>query len=850
MRAALIAVGIAIASPASAATIHGLVFDDINHDGLPSVGEPGVANAVVAVGVKGFIETDATGHFDLVADAGTGAIVWVRVPDGFVPGPVFARWDGANDVDLALERLPAPVSRPLTFVVAADTHIGIEEPGLDAPDLARVARLATALDPAPAFFTLLGDVTTGSKPEQYDTVDRGLADLDVPYIPVPGNHDWYDGGAAWFAHYGPDNYSFDLGGVHFAVWNMAISPAALRVYLGADLARVPASMPVVVLTHDPPHDQGIEILRELGVDYVLTGHTHSNRVVDHGGMIELNTEPLLMGGLDFTPAGYRVVTIEDGRLSSYHRTVVDEPFVALVKPAADTCSPVGKLDLLVAVELGAGMNVVSARVDSTSPVELSHTGGWMWGGTLPALFAGDHQLVVEAVGPRGVHKTLATTLRVCADVAVPPVTAGADWPQLGRDATHAGRSADLIAPPLASRWVTALDGNVLTSAPIIAGGLVYVATTDLANGDAGGVTAMDLATGAIRWTARTDKPIRGGLAAAAGVVITTQIDGVVLAFDAATGEERWRRAMSTGFAPQAGAVFSPPTVAGDAVFLGHQRDVAALAPATGDVLWSDDPVPEAKTSQSSAAIAVGQGLAVGVFNRALGGVIAWDAATGEERWRYTGGDAVAINASPVIGDDSVYLVSGTTDVLALDLAGNLRWRTRLHAEGFDWGQASVGTPALAGDKLIVPTLYGSLVALDAKSGGERWRYNARSGPLRGTHYRGTPQPAFAASPIVTGDLVWVVDTSGLLSALDVRTGLVQWLTELPSPVLAGLAASGDWLVIASYDGSVRGMTCAPGGECEWSAPDGGCCNTGGGGETGGLLGSALALLLVRRRRRA
>ena len=32
-----------------------------------------------------------------------------------------------------------------------------------------------------------------------------------------------------------------------------------------------------------------------------------------------------MGGLDFTPAGYRVFTVDGGKLASYHRTTVDEP---------------------------------------------------------------------------------------------------------------------------------------------------------------------------------------------------------------------------------------------------------------------------------------------------------------------------------------------------------------------------------------------------------------------------------------------------------------------------------------------------------------------------------------------
>src|SRR6185369_15172138 len=111
------------------------------------------------------------------------------------------------------------------------------------------------------------------------------------------------------------------------------------------------------------------------------------------------------------------------------------------------------------------------------------------------------------------------------------------------------------------RWVAALGNHVLTSEPIIADGAVFVATTDLADGNNGGVVAVDLATGAVRWRVLTGKPIRGGVAFAGNVVITTQIDGEVVALDPATGTIRWRRAMSKGFAPQAGAVFSPPAVA-------------------------------------------------------------------------------------------------------------------------------------------------------------------------------------------------------------------------------------------------------------------------------------------------
>src|SRR5262249_19687465 len=160
-------------------------------DGRPSAGEPGVANAVVALGIRQFVTTDDHGEFVIDMPASARGIVWVRVPDGFVPGPVWAQVDGSRPdlgIDLALHRLGTPHRGPITFVVAADTHMEPSQPFAD--DLMQAALDATALDPGPAFFTILGDITQSNQPGQFELVDRSLAGIAAPYVPVPGNHDW------------------------------------------------------------------------------------------------------------------------------------------------------------------------------------------------------------------------------------------------------------------------------------------------------------------------------------------------------------------------------------------------------------------------------------------------------------------------------------------------------------------------------------------------------------------------------------------------------------------------------------------------------------------------------------
>ncbi len=836
------------ASPAAAATIHGLVYDDANGDGKPSSGERGIAHAVVALGASHFARTDGSGQFDLDAGDDTG-IVWVRVPEGFTPGPVWARWDGNGEVDLGLRRLAEPVHGPLTFVVASDTHIQSQQEFWDAADLSLLAREAIALDPPPAFFTILGDITQGNQDAEFDLVDKALAGLGVPWIPVPGNHDWYDDGKTWFKRYGPDNYSFDIGGVHFVVWNMAMAEDDIRRYLGAELAMVAPGTTIVALTHAPPTPAVVDTLRSLGVSYLLTGHAHSNRVVDHDGLVELNTEPMLMGGLDFTPAGYRVVTIDAGRMTSYHRTAVDVPFLRVVGPARGQCASASGGELLVAAELDAGASAVTARIDCATPIALRWIGGWTWRAELPALEPGVHQISVDAVSPTGTTATTSAAFEVCAPPPAP--AAGTDWPELGGGPTHAGARDRVLAPPLATRWVAAAGGHVVTAAPAIAAGQVFVATTDLGPGDAGGVVALDLATGAQRWRATLPVAVRGGIAVIGQTVITAQIDGVVVGLDAATGAVRWRTEMSAGLPPGPSAIFGAPAAEDGDVLIGHQRLVSALDGATGRPLWSAEPTTGGWDSQSLSAIAVGGGIAAGAFHRDRGGVIAWDRATGRELWRFAGEDAVGINASPVIAGDTVFVMTARDVAFALDAAtGAVRWQTPLDPQGFGWGNATIGTPAYAQSIVVVPTLYRDVVALDAISGTELWRASATPSPLRTTHYRGARQAGFAASPVIAGGVVWIADTAGRLYALDLYSGAQLWQTALDVPVLAGLAISGDDLVVASYDGTVRALS--PGRREPAAAPASceppharGCCDSGGAPSPAIAL---VAYALLRRRR--
>jgi len=845
---ALVAV---MATAAEARTITVRVFDDADGDGKPGTTEPGVPDAVVAVENSLFAKTNERGELAIEAEAG---IVWVRVPDGFVPGPVWARIDGSDRVNLPLRRLAKPLTGPVTFVAASDSHASLVQ--FFWRDLGDAALAAVERDPAPAFFTILGDVTQNTLPAQFDYVDDMLRGIGVPVVPVPGNHDWYDGGQAWRDHYGPDNYSFDLAGVHFVVWNMALKDFDVGAFFAADLKQVDPAMTVVAMTHGPPSPLVVEQLRALGVDFVLSGHTHTNRVIDHGGLREINTEPFLMGGLDFTPGGYRVITIDHGVLTSEHRTTIDHPRIELVAPARGQCVPAGGGPLIVATELDAAEATVTARVDCSTPLTLSFQGGWSWRTTLPALTPGPHSVALAGVTTGGTHVARTFSFEVCVPEAAP--LAGAPWPQLGGNAAHTGARDRELAPPLVARWTTSVGGHVMHGAPAIAHGMIYVTTTDLANGDAGGVVALDLETGALRWRAPAAMAIRGAATVSGDIVSAVQIDGTVLAFDARSGVPRWRYELGMGLPPKAAATYGSIVADEGDLIIGNQRHLATIDASSGRPLWLRDPVRAASEFPSLATIAVGDDIAVGVFDRELGGVLAWDRATAELLWQLTGDVSNSINASPVIADGLVYLSNGATEVIALELAtGAQRWKSKLDPTGYDWAIATIGTPAIANGVIVVPTLWRELVGLDATSGRILWRFGAAAGTeLRATHYAGTGERGFAASPVITGDIVWAVDTSGHLAALDLHTGALLWRTDLALPVLAGIATTGNGLVIASYDGTVRALVPTKAerapitvASCD-APPTTGCCDARTNPGGGILLALFVAAQARRRRVRA
>ena len=805
---ALLVVHIAGALAGGCATtpVRGVVFADRNGDGIRQGDEPGVPGAVVAFERSTFVTTGSDGAYHLDAPVDQGRL-WVRIPSGYRPQPL-SRPIASEPIDLPLSPLSADeAATPLTFVVASDSHV--PSPGgnddWDGGDLVDAVDQAVSLPERPRFFTIVGDMTTGNQTYEFDTLQTAVDASGMPWIPVAGNHDWYDGGANYRRYYGVDNYSFDIDNVHFIVWDTNLGVDDQIAFLTADLAHVAGSMIVVAMAHHSPLDEVADAMDQLGVDYMFTGHWHANRRIQRGDIVELSTQTFVMGSIDQTAPGYRVVTFSsDGAMHVEHHEKLVRGQLDLVSPHAGTCVAGDGFEVIAAAALDASTPDVTVRVDCGPEQALSASGGWSFRGDIGALSPGTHSLTLTALSAGGRREERQVAIEVCAPTSALP--AFSDWTQLGGSPEHHNARPTPTAPPLVARWAANVGGTISLGTPIVAGNLAIVVITDNAAGDQGGLVALDLATGAEKWRYRTPYPAVGAAAASGDTVVVATKSGEVHAVALADGAPRWTHDAAAGVSSFAGSLWAPPTIADGLVYIALQGNFTALDLATGNPVWARDPAdPEFNWLGSLAAVAVSEGTAIAAFNRTLG-VTSASATTGAPMWSMKDGRAVAVNASPLVDNGIVYVINAAGTVSAATLStGSVLWTRTITPGATEWHYSVTATPALAGGRLFVATQWDDLVALDAATGVELWRVPAPDGVLNFTHYRDA-QAAWPASPVVTGDIVWIGGLDGRLIAFAADDGRELWSTQLGAPITSAVAPTGDALVVASYDGTVRLMT--------------------------------------------
>ncbi|ATL28543.1 serine/threonine-protein kinase [Streptomyces formicae] len=282
--------------------------------------------------------------------------------------------------------------------------------------------------------------------------------------------------------------------------------------------------------------------------------------------------------------------------------------------------------------------------------------------------------------------------------------------------------------------------NDVWGTPAVAGNLVYVTSFE--------VHALDVSTGRRSFKTRD---VAWSLSVADGRIHAS--DGPTLyALDGTDGSDLWRL-------PTDAWVYSLQADRGTVVTGTRGGGVQAWEAANGEKLWeitgaqTDFETPEAGPAVFDGTVYVWKDARL----RAL------EARTGEERWSYPVGDAASCGGVPVrltqAQDGYVYVAAGSR-VLAIDVAGgHVRWHFEAPA-AFLCPPAFAPGPAVTGGGVYLADYLGTVYALDATDGRDRWRIATES--------RSSIEPV-----LVADGHVHVGSGKGLYT-LDAVTGTPKW----------------------------------------------------------------------------
>ncbi|MEM9223724.1 MAG: PQQ-binding-like beta-propeller repeat protein [Pseudomonadota bacterium] len=285
-------------------------------------------------------------------------------------------------------------------------------------------------------------------------------------------------------------------------------------------------------------------------------------------------------------------------------------------------------------------------------------------------------------------------------------------------------------------------------------------------------------------------------------------------------------------------VSARPVAAGDRVFVyAPDGTVTAVSASSGGKVWSTSLQPEGEGDPAAGGgVTVADGRVFAATG--YGEAVALNASNGDVIWRVN--LRVPARSAPTAGAGKVFIVSQKNQVYALSQEDG--------AEVFSYdgipeqaGLVAASSPAVSGDKVVIPYSSGEVMAFSVESGEPQWQEfvtrSMRTLAVSGlTDVSGSPvivdgvvyatgvagrtiavnlsdgtifwerNIGSAHTPVVSGNAVFMVDLGDRMVALDKSSGETLWMTALPKPkkrrdgTYAGPVLAGGSLYAVSNDG--------------------------------------------------
>ena len=321
-----------------------------------------------------------------------------------------------------------------------------------------------------------------------------------------------------------------------------------------------------------------------------------------------------------------------------------------------------------------------------------------------------------------------------------PISEG--WHQSGYISANTGYAASNTGPTgdIRQAWIFEDVGpQGITTDVVVVGATVYV------GGDSG-FYALATEDATKRWTFGDRTNTSFGSPSVANNTVFVASDpngetGTLYALSAQDRTEQWTYELNNGE--------TQPRVDAGTVYISGSNNVYAISATDGSKEW-ESPSPSGSFLRSSLAVADDT---VYIGDSVDTGLHAFSADTGSEKWYHETNNAVG-NA-PSVANGTVYIVDDGGILHAVSTTeGTEQWR-------FDTVGSGSSSASVAEQTLFV--IGKDLYALDSSNGEVRWQYKIRAGDVQ---------------PAIAGNLVYVLDSRGIIHGLNRSDGNERWSYEV------------------------------------------------------------------------
>ncbi len=345
--------------------------------------------------------------------------------------------------------------------------------------------------------------------------------------------------------------------------------------------------------------------------------------------------------------------------------------------------------------------------------------------------------------------------------------------------------------PPEALWSTQLPGSVFHCTP-----LVYEDTLLAATGQDGwpkncGIACLDR-EGKQLWFYPTGNSVKNNMAAENGRVYAQDVDGWVYALEAGTGQALWVTQVPLGtsrFEGRAGVVLYRGLL-----FAGNCRQLSALDPATGRILWSSAPRSAGENTQCRPVF--WQDLVIMGSN--WSGMYALDIHTGKEVWQLSDHRFLFFYATPLADGDRL-IVPSRFGLGILDPANGavLHW-VELPQHCVD----SSAQPVPDGDTLYISTVTNGVLALDRRTLQLRCHYPAGRCLTYSSGYSTNEDATVDAQVLTDGPCIHFAGSDGYLYTYEKQSGSLVQRRRIGAPSLTAPVRFGSGIATADLRGYI------------------------------------------------